>query len=119
MIIWCHQMAQNDPGFMGKQDNEIVPSVDDLEHIEQEHIEQLACRKCDALKTAQVHHCRLCNKCVFLMDHHCFFTNKCIGYLTIKPFWLFLFYVSILTMFGLTTLVLKFIEKNITFVDGS
>jgi len=28
------------------------------------------------------------------MDHHCPWTDNCVGYLTIKPFLLFLFYVS-------------------------
>jgi hypothetical protein len=33
------------------------------------------------------------------MDHHCPWTNNCVGYKTIKPFILFLFYVSCLCFF--------------------
>ena len=33
------------------------------------------------------------------MDHHCPWTNNCVGYLTIKPFILFLFYVSCICFF--------------------
>lgn len=31
------------------------------------------------------------------MDHHCPWTDNCVGYYTIKPFLLFLFYVTCLT----------------------
>jgi len=35
------------------------------------------------------------------MDHHCPWTSKCIGYYSLKPFMLFLFYLSLLTTEGL------------------
>ena len=45
------------------------------------------------------HHCSICQRCVYKMDHHCPWTNNCVGYLTMKPFLLFLFYVTNLCFF--------------------
>ena len=56
------------------------------------------CKKCGVVKIDGVHHCSKCNKCVYKMDHHCPWTDNCVGYLTIKPFCLFLLYVTILTI---------------------
>lgn len=46
-----------------------------------------------------MHHCGKCNHCVYKMDHHCPWTDNCVGYLTLKPFILFLFYVSLVCFF--------------------
>lgn len=58
------------------------------------------CTKCNVLKVDSVHHCSICGHCVYKMDHHCPWTNNCVGYMTLKPFCLFLFYVACLTVWG-------------------
>lgn len=58
--------------------------------------EDSECKKCGSIKIEGTHHCSTCGVCVLAMDHHCPWTNNCVGYLTIKPFLLFLFYVTLL-----------------------
>ena len=94
LIAWSHYAASKDPGF-----------VCNLPSLPSAAAKADQCKKCGVLKTDQVHHCRLCDKCVYLMDHHCTWTNNCLGYNTIKPFVLFNFYVCVLCLFGIRTIV--------------
>ncbi|EKX39730.1 hypothetical protein GUITHDRAFT_48650, partial [Guillardia theta CCMP2712] len=45
------------------------------------------------------HHCRRCGYCVEGMDHHCFYINNCVGDRNHRYFILFLFWVSLSTLF--------------------
>ena len=67
-----------------------------VEYDPETEINQIDCQKCGCIKVEGSHHCSTCGVCVLAMDHHCPWTNNCVGYLTIKPFLLFLFYVSML-----------------------
>lgn len=67
-------------------------SDDDPENINKNSIQ---CNKCGCMKVEGVHHCSACGRCVYKMDHHCPWTDHCVGYLTLKPFLLFLMYVTI------------------------
>lgn len=58
----------------------------------------LECQRCGCMKVKGVHHCSKCNSCVLAMDHHCPWSANCVGYLTIKPFLLFLMYVTLLCL---------------------
>ena len=84
-LFWSHRQSTRDPGFLPPswQGAKDTPEVKE-------------CTRCPCkLKTEQVHHCRHCKQCVFLMDHHCFFTNSCIGYNTMKPFAVMVFWLNL------------------------
>ena len=76
------------------------------------------CEKCKAVKTLQIHHCKYCNRCVFMMDHHCWWTNNCVGYNSYRPFFLFCIYLTLSTIFGVTTIIYNFRTKNRQFDEG-
>lgn len=91
MAYWSHSLASKprDPGF--------VKPTHFVKKNGNEDGKYQTCEKCNVLKIDGIHHCSVCNRCTFMMDHHCPWTNNCVGYLTLKPFLLFLFYVVCLT----------------------
>lgn len=93
MMYWSQCEARKDPGYVG-----LDPAAEALAS----KLELSACKRCDAtLKTSMVHHCKTCDKCVFMMDHHCIFTDQCVAYNTMKPFVLFIFYMTMLAFHAL------------------
>ena len=116
LAFWSHWLASppNDPGYLkwehfrnGDQLNDTVSQRNwnnpdyrrkmarrDIKYDPETEMNQPDCQKCGAMKVDGVHHCSTCGICVLAMDHHCPWTNNCVGHLTIKPFLLFLFYVS-------------------------
>lgn len=91
MAYWSHSLASKprDPGFVKPAHFVKKHGSDDSKYQ--------TCEKCNVLKVDGVHHCSVCGRCTYMMDHHCPWTNNCVGYLTLKPFLLFLFYVVCLT----------------------
>ena len=87
MAFWSHRNASKpcDPGYITKED------------FKKETANDEECAKCGCIKKegAGVHHCSPCGRCVLKMDHHCPWTDNCVGYKTIKPTILFLFYVAL------------------------
>ena len=96
MALWSHSRASkpNDPGYIEKED--FVKSMEKKNN-------DIECDKCGCVKKegADVHHCSTCGRCVLKMDHHCPWTDNCVGYKTIKPNILFLFYVSVFCIYAL------------------
>ncbi|KAI8055257.1 DHHC palmitoyltransferase-domain-containing protein [Syncephalis plumigaleata] len=64
------------------------------------------CHICQRVKPDRAHHCSQCNECVLRMDHHCPWVVGCVGYGNHKLFFLFLFYVSMLTLYVSITIAI-------------
>ena len=102
LAFWSHWLASppNNPGYVKKElfrsDKATTKNDGDPENSVTKTED---CLKCSTVKVPGVHHCSSCNKCTYMMDHHCPWTNNCVGYLTLKPFLLFLFYVTCVSFF--------------------
>lgn len=121
MALWSHKNAgpANDPGtiswehfrtvedrvknekdrqkWMGVLNGTLEENEEKLE--KKAYSYPMQCDKCGSQKVLGVHHCGKCKRCVYKMDHHCPWTDNCVGYLTLKPFILFLFYVTAMCFF--------------------
>ncbi|WWC87072.1 uncharacterized protein L201_001958 [Kwoniella dendrophila CBS 6074] len=58
------------------------------------------CKKCKGWKPDRCHHCRHCEQCVLKMDHHCPWVGTCVGYHNYKPFFLFINYALLLSIYA-------------------
>ena len=122
MAFWSHTKASppNDPGYLKWEHFRTPAQLNDLENkknwadpfyrkkmaAKKEALQEvddfdspgnkLECQKCGCIKVKGVHHCSSCGVCTLAMDHHCPWTNNCVGYLTLKPFLLFLLNVTLL-----------------------
>lgn len=71
------------------------------------------CHRCGVIRVAGVHHCSKCGRCVYKMDHHCVWTDNCVGWLTIKPFMLFNFYIFVLMAYQLKMIYQVSLVRNL------
>ena len=119
LAYWSHSVAKPpaDPGWLKWEDfrtpEQLKDTQDKLKWQDPEYVKRKQtqkyedpedinkysnqCQKCGCMKVDGVHHCSQCKRCVYKMDHHCPWTGNCVGYYTLKPFLLFLLYVSALT----------------------
>lgn len=63
------------------------------------------CYKCEVFKPDRSHHCKFCNKCILKMDHHCPWVGNCVGYFNYKFFVLYLFYLSLFSLYFIITYI--------------
>ncbi|RYH30106.1 hypothetical protein EON65_06300 [archaeon] len=47
--------------------------------VDESHMEDNFCKKCNFPKPDRAHHCSICNTCVMRMDHHCPWLSNCVG----------------------------------------
>ncbi|KAK0425389.1 hypothetical protein QR680_009175 [Steinernema hermaphroditum] len=60
------------------------------------------CHECNMNAPRRSHHCPLCGVCVLRCDHHCFMTGACIGIGNQRYFVVFLFWVCIGALYGIS-----------------
>ncbi|XP_062006332.1 probable protein S-acyltransferase 17 isoform X1 [Rosa rugosa] len=58
------------------------------------------CSTCKIPKPARSKHCSICGRCVARFDHHCGWMNNCIGERNIHYFMAFLFWHTLLCIYG-------------------
>lgn len=121
--------ATTDPGKPPISENDIAaPGSDGSgataksgETAKDQEAESLWCDICEAAKPPDTHHCRRCKRCVYGMDHHCVFLNTCVGAGNHRYFLLFLFWVSLATLYvaACTFIVVRriLLEKRIDRLD--
>jgi hypothetical protein len=57
------------------------------------------CSMCNVYREGGTAHCYDCNACVLQLDHHCPWTGKCIGKHNLRPFYAFLWSISVSILF--------------------
>jgi len=67
-------------------------------------------------KPDRAHYCKMLGRCVLKMDHFCPWLNNCIGFFNHKHFYLFIMYMTILTIFMIVTMSPIFVY-DITSMD--
>lgn len=75
------------------------------------------CAPCESVAPPRAYHCHVCNTCILKRDHHCTFSACCIGHYNHRYFMLFLFYLTIGTIYA-TYLNLFFIHNFVSFNWG-
>lgn len=58
------------------------------------------CSTCKITKPARSKHCATCDKCVLMFDHHCIWLNNDVAYYTFRWFFLFLFSICFIFIYG-------------------
>ncbi|CAO1625889.1 unnamed protein product [Sympodiomycopsis kandeliae] len=66
------------------------------------------CHRCTHVKALRAHHCRHCGTCVLKMDHHCPWVGGCVGARNHKFFFHFVFWVTLLEFYVLTSSAIVF-----------
>ena len=79
------------------------------------------CRKSkpQVYKPDRSHYCKMLSRCVLKMDHFCPWLNNCIGFYNHKYFFLFIFYMAVLTIFMIVTMTPVFVYDVTSMDDAS
>ncbi|KAL1456419.1 hypothetical protein WDU94_001150 [Cyamophila willieti] len=75
------------------------------------------CAPCESVAPPRSYHCHMCDVCILKRDHHCRFSACCIGHYNHRYFMLFLFYLTVATIYA-TYFNLFFILNYINFNWG-
>jgi len=79
------------------------------------------CRKSkpQVYKPDRSHYCKMLSRCVLKMDHFCPWLNNCIGFYNHKYFFLFIFYMAVLTIFMIVSMSPVFVYDVTSMDDAS
>lgn len=111
MALVSHGKAMlTDPGAVPENPMPLIlsktPKEEQLRSMEEQRYR--TCRRCRQFKPHRAHHCSICERCVIKMDHHCPWVNNCVGLGNHKFFLLFIFYVFLLSLYGLVLVCLRY-----------
>ncbi|RWS28363.1 uncharacterized protein B4U80_09446, partial [Leptotrombidium deliense] len=118
LLTWSHSKASfSDPGIVPTHKNN-SDLRGDTQHslISPENscrrAEWSVCSKCETYRPPKAHHCRICQRCIRKMDHHCPWINNCVGELNQKYFLQFLFYVGVLCLQTLASILTEYLKRE-------
>ena len=102
-----------DSWIVGAEDTEAGSFIPQLHTLEVKHDgTRRICRKSkpNVYKPDRAHFCKMLGRCVLKMDHFCPWLNNCIGFYNHKYFYLFIFYMAVLTVFMLVAMTPVFVH---------
>mmetsp|Transcript_130 Transcript_130/g.383 ORF Transcript_130/g.383 Transcript_130/m.383 type:complete len:400 (-) Transcript_130:39-1238(-) len=108
--VWW-KACRTDPGMVTAENADALSEVYPWDDI---MFGKADCRTCNVTKPARSKHCGLCGICVARFDHHCIWINNCVGVGNHKWFLGFLFWHTVLCLYGasLGTLILYDIVES-------